>query len=194
MKPAVRPFAEQGNYISMHRILFDVVMPILSPNAWKVLCFIVRKTVGWHKEFDVISYSQIQVGTGIKSPNAVSLALHELQGEEPVWNKRRLEAWLRIPGKPQLIVAHKGERLCDGKMETTCYSLNLDFSFQPSMKNIEGSKTKYENHRDNNQVSNRRVIKPEARESGSRGKGSSECLNRDEPGFDFPERLFGGER
>jgi hypothetical protein len=47
------------------------------------------KTVGWQKEFDVISYSQIQAGTGIKNRSTISMALHELQGEIPLYRGRR---------------------------------------------------------------------------------------------------------
>ena len=131
---SIKPFAEQGNYIAMHRVLFDDVMPLLSPGAWKVLCFLVRKTIGWHKEFDVISYSQIQVGTGIKSRSAVSGALHELQGQVALCSGRRIQAWLPAPDKPQLINAYKGVRRSDGTLETTCYSLNADFEIEPSFK------------------------------------------------------------
>jgi hypothetical protein len=61
-------------------------MPRISANAWKVLCFVIRKTWGWEdkdsptgrKEKDQISYSQIREGTGIRSDTTISGALDEL--------------------------------------------------------------------------------------------------------------------
>jgi len=37
---------------------------------WRVLLFIIRKTYGYHKKWDTISYSQIAKGTGLKRQNA----------------------------------------------------------------------------------------------------------------------------
>jgi phage replication O-like protein O len=62
----------------MHNALFDVVMPALSPNGWKVFCFIIRKTIGYQKSSDLVSYSQIIKGCGIVSRSTVSAALKEL--------------------------------------------------------------------------------------------------------------------
>jgi hypothetical protein len=40
----IKPFADQGNFTAIHNYVFDVIMPSLPPNAWKVLCFVIRKT------------------------------------------------------------------------------------------------------------------------------------------------------
>lgn len=76
--PTIRPFARQDNYTVFDNYVLDVVMPSLSPTAWKVLCLIVRKTKGWGKEGDQLSYSQIREGTGISSDQTVNRALAAL--------------------------------------------------------------------------------------------------------------------
>jgi phage replication O-like protein O len=53
-------------------------MPSLSATEWKVLCFIIRKTIGWQKTREQLSYTQIIKGTGIKSPVTISKALKKL--------------------------------------------------------------------------------------------------------------------
>ncbi len=74
----IHPFADQGRFTAVHNSVFDVIMPSLPPNAFKVLCFVIRKTVGWKKESDQLSYSQIATGTGIKSPATLRAAVKEL--------------------------------------------------------------------------------------------------------------------
>jgi hypothetical protein len=74
----VHPFAEQGNWTAVHNSVFDVMMPELPPNAFKVLCFVIRKTRGWKKDSDQLSYTQIAAGTGIKSPSTLREALKSL--------------------------------------------------------------------------------------------------------------------
>jgi hypothetical protein len=51
--------------------LLDNVMPLLSPSAWKVFCFVWRKTIGWNKRRDHLSLSQISMGTGLSRDSAV---------------------------------------------------------------------------------------------------------------------------
>jgi len=75
----VKPFEPQKKgYTIVDNVVFDYIMPPLSPNAWKILCFIIRKTKGWQKEWDGLPYTQIMKGTGIKSSATVSKALTEL--------------------------------------------------------------------------------------------------------------------
>lgn len=73
-----RPFARQGNYTVFDNYILDAIMPTLKPTHWKVLCLIVRKTIGWQKWEDALSYSQIMEGTGIRNRNTISAALSEL--------------------------------------------------------------------------------------------------------------------
>jgi len=73
------PFADPGSsYTMMDNHLFDYIMPAVKPNAWKILCLIIRKTRGWHKITDQISFSQIKIGTGIVSDETVNNALKQL--------------------------------------------------------------------------------------------------------------------
>lgn len=58
----------------------DETLATLSGNACKIYLLIVRKTRGWHKEADKISYSQIQKYTGIGSSATVDKAVSELVG------------------------------------------------------------------------------------------------------------------
>lgn len=105
-----KPFAEQNNYSPVHNDVLDILMPQLSPASWKVLCFILRKTVGWRKTSDAISYSQIMTGTGIGGRATVAKAIEELLGHG-------------------VIEAGKEKR------KTTTYTLNPDYEIDASSKN-----------------------------------------------------------
>lgn len=75
----VKPFEPQEKgYMVIDNTVFDYIMPNLSPNAWKCLCLVMRRTKGWNKIWDDLSYSQIKEGTGIKSDPTVQRALAEL--------------------------------------------------------------------------------------------------------------------
>jgi hypothetical protein len=78
----VNPFARQGHYTIFDNVILDEIMPRLSPNAWKVLCFVIRKTKGFHKDEEALSYAAIMKGTGIKSKSTLSAALKELLPDE----------------------------------------------------------------------------------------------------------------
>jgi hypothetical protein len=83
MTKKIRPF--ETGYFSIHNGVFDVIMPRLSANGWKVLCVAIRQTLGWvdksdpsrRRESDVISYSQFQEKAGIGSRHTVSRAVRE---------------------------------------------------------------------------------------------------------------------
>ena len=75
----IRPFARpKKDYTQLHNSLFDVVMPTLKPNAWKLLCFILRKTNGWNKPEEQLSYSQLRAGTGISSDATLATTIKDL--------------------------------------------------------------------------------------------------------------------
>jgi len=78
MSQIIRPFTKQGNFTVVNNFIIDHIMPTVSPNAFKVLMFAIRKTVGWHKESDRISYSQFMEGCGIGGRSTVSKAIKEL--------------------------------------------------------------------------------------------------------------------
>jgi len=93
MSKKIKPFSGQGRYTIFDNIILDHIMPGLSPNSWKCLCFIIRKTVGWQKDIDAISFSQIRKGTGIGSNATVSKALKELESRHYILVGRPNETW-----------------------------------------------------------------------------------------------------
>ena len=67
-----------ANSFQLPNAFVDEMLCKLSGNACKIYLLIVRKTRGWHKEADKISYSQIQKYTGVNSRTTISKALDEL--------------------------------------------------------------------------------------------------------------------
>ncbi|STY93411.1 replication protein [Moraxella bovis] len=67
-----------ANSFQLPNAFVDEMLCKLSGNACKIYLLIVRKTRGWHKEADRISYSQIQKYTGINHRATVSKAIDEL--------------------------------------------------------------------------------------------------------------------
>jgi hypothetical protein len=59
--------------------LVDRLLVELSPNALKCYLVIVRKTIGWGKEFDAISASQFSLLTGIRKSDTIWAAIRELK-------------------------------------------------------------------------------------------------------------------
>lgn len=81
-----RPFANPyEQFTPLDNLVFDQIMPRLSPNGWKILCVAIRQTWGYHdptsptgrKQSDQISYSQFMEKTGIGSKSTVSSAITE---------------------------------------------------------------------------------------------------------------------
>ncbi len=64
---------------AIHNALLDVVMPELSPNAWKVLCVIIRQTSGWEREEQGANYPRLMEGAGIGSKSTLAKCLDELK-------------------------------------------------------------------------------------------------------------------
>jgi hypothetical protein len=100
--------------------LIDDLMPILPATAFKIICLIYRKTKGWNKDTDKISFSQIMKGTGIKSTATVAKHLDILVNEGCIIRERMISTW-----------------------EANNYSLNLEFD-SSTLKNEVGSTLKNE--------------------------------------------------
>jgi biotin operon repressor len=74
-----------GPVVPMPSIYLDEIMPILSDTEWRLLCVVIRQTIGWvspanfgeRKERDWITQSQFREKTG-KSRDSVSLAIASL--------------------------------------------------------------------------------------------------------------------
>ena len=81
----MKPFKQDTQRFMVHNYVFDVIMPSISPNGFKVLMCAIRQTMGWaddssptgRKISDVISYSQFTERTGISSRSTVSRAINE---------------------------------------------------------------------------------------------------------------------
>ena len=67
----VYPFADHGNYTMIHNSIFDILIPTLSHAESIILLVIVRKTKGWGKDEDAISYSQLATAANIKSMETI---------------------------------------------------------------------------------------------------------------------------
>jgi hypothetical protein len=112
----IYPFADPDvKYTMMDNFLFDHIMPLVKPNAWKILCLIIRKTRGWHKTSDQISFSQIKAGTGISSDETVNNALKQLVGNGYILTKK------------------------GGQWDATAYAINTNYS--TTIIEVEGEPT-----------------------------------------------------
>ena len=67
------------NSFQIPNALIDDLIADISPNALKCYLVIVRKTVGWNKEWDLISTTQLMEITGIKKKQTVYAAISELE-------------------------------------------------------------------------------------------------------------------
>lgn len=75
--------------------LIDFVMPTLTDTQWRVLCVVVRQTLGWHagsgqrRRLDWLTHRQLQLRTG-RASEAVCRAIDGLCRRDlvTVWNDR----------------------------------------------------------------------------------------------------------
>lgn len=67
--------SNQG-FILVSNCFFDECMREVSGSAFKVICAIARKTIGWHKTEDIVSLSQLQEATSL-SRKTVLAAIQE---------------------------------------------------------------------------------------------------------------------
>ncbi len=68
---------KNNGFSQLNNDYIDNYMSIVSPTATLVFLAITRKTLGWQKEIDIISYSQMQKITGL-SVNTIKKAIDEL--------------------------------------------------------------------------------------------------------------------
>lgn len=131
-------FAESGPFTAMPNALYDWVQPRLSLSAWSVLCVIVRRTRGWGKRYDAISYEQIKAATGIKSTATIAKALNELLCDS-------------LFGKPILRRQKSRERTASCR-EATRYALNPRFEIliedEGQKPSLDGRSQRAENGED----------------------------------------------
>lgn len=82
---------EAPNYTQIPNVYFDYIMQTLNQTENIVFLVIMRKTFGWHKKKDNISYSQIMELTGIKSRSTISTALKGLIEKELVEAQKKVQ-------------------------------------------------------------------------------------------------------
>ena len=90
-KPFEKDPTEQ--FMLFPNTIIDDLMPILPPPCFKIICLIYRKTKGWNKTVDQISFSQIMKGTGIKSSATVAKYLESLSQKEIIFRARGDDTW-----------------------------------------------------------------------------------------------------
>lgn len=81
----MKPYFQPSNYTQVPNEVFDVLMKELSPNEFKILMVIVRKTIGFHKQTDRIPFSQFMEATGIKNRTTLSENLKKLKEKEIIF-------------------------------------------------------------------------------------------------------------
>ncbi|WP_309716526.1 hypothetical protein [Armatimonas sp.] len=83
---AASPLELLSPFVPVPAIYIDQVMPTLSDSEWRILCVIIRQTLGWvdeestsgRKERDWITQSQFREKTGGKSRDSISLGIASL--------------------------------------------------------------------------------------------------------------------
>ena len=70
--PPGEDFRLHSDFVQVPRYVFDSLLPIryLSNSMLRVLLFIFRKTIGWGKQSDYISLSQIEFGARVSRRDA----------------------------------------------------------------------------------------------------------------------------
>ena len=86
----VKPFNKpESQFTQLHNSIFDVIMRICTNSEWKVLCAVLRKTRGWDKPGDDISYSQIKELTGVASNSTIATAVSGLIKKDMIIASKR---------------------------------------------------------------------------------------------------------
>lgn len=106
-------FETEDEFTRVPNFIVDEIFPKLNPYTALLLNFIVRKTLGWNKPTDAISYSQMCKALGTKSKDIISASLKELQGLQPLGDGVTCKV-----GIPLILVVKPGNR------ETNVYSVN----------------------------------------------------------------------
>jgi hypothetical protein len=108
----VKPFQAEDEFTKIHNYALEVFMPLLPANAWKILCFILRETKGWHTDHTQVAYKAIKAGTGIASDETVARNLKILLGQS---------SHPKFAGLNLLI------KSTEGRWDSATYRLNLDY-------------------------------------------------------------------
>lgn len=63
---------DQPNYTQTPNLLFDVLMRDLNNSELRTIMAIIRKTLGWHKEKEVVSLTQLEQMTGLSRQGVIN--------------------------------------------------------------------------------------------------------------------------
>ena len=132
------PQLEDGHTRIANEILEHLAKAHLSPNQWRVLLCIVRKTYGYHKKVDYIANSQIVEATGLCKA-VVSRSLHKLNDMSIIHRKGKLlgfqkdwEQWQKLAEQStidsKLAEQSTNEKLAVSSTELTISSTELAVS------------------------------------------------------------------
>lgn len=137
----VKPFARKGNYTAIDNAVLDHFMPLLSANAWKALCFIMRSTKGRQEASAQLKYDDIKSGTGISSNATLAKTILELVGHN-------------------LIVVSTFKEYEGNYYELNC-SLEIEVQNFSKVELQENSSSKNESQEDSSSSKNELLIKKE---------------------------------
>jgi phage replication O-like protein O len=62
---------KNGGYFKFPNVVIDKLGSLLSGGEFKILCVIIRQTIGWHKQWDRISVSQFIEKTGLSKQGVI---------------------------------------------------------------------------------------------------------------------------
>jgi hypothetical protein len=99
--------------VPMPSFYLDQVMPALTDSEWRVLCVVIRQTLGWidpenfgeRKQRDWLTQSQFRIRTG-KSRDSLSRALVGLLAKNLIRIENREGTLLDTPRKRQMAREH----------------------------------------------------------------------------------------
>lgn len=78
------------NSFQVPNALVDEIISTINPNSLKCYLVVIRKTVGWQKEWDKISTSQLMKLTGIKRKDTIFKSMKELEELGLIESKKEL--------------------------------------------------------------------------------------------------------
>lgn len=130
-----------ANSFQVPNAFVDEMLDKISGNACKIYLLIVRKTRGWNKEADRISYTQIQKYTGINHRATISKAIDELlemgliivaKGNEKSSNEYRLNDDFCSKNEQEHSSKNEPDKKCTSSKNEPASSKNEQ---EPSSKN-----------------------------------------------------------
>lgn len=144
------PMGRLDNTTPFPNFLLDRVMPHLCDTEWRMLCVIVRMTIGWQKSEDWLSHSQLKGRTGRESA-AVSRAVDSLVKRGMVvirdHNERRLHTAAERRRSRSRLVFEVHPRLLDSNLYRQRIGFG-DFGFRNSKG--ENNKSKFHSKKETN--------------------------------------------